>query len=190
MMAMGLLENLLLAVGLSMDALAVSLCMGASGRVNSGRGRFRLAANFGIFQALMPIIGWYGGTFLAKFIGAFDHWVAFGLLAFVGGRMIFNGFKKETEGGTCTLLTTREELLLGVATSIDALAVGLSLAVLGVSIWRPSINIGVVTAGITLAALLLGSRLGTLFGKRAEVFGGLVLVAIGLRVLLTHLLGN
>lgn len=184
---MGIIENMVLAVGLAMDAFAVSLCMGATGRVSSRLGRLRLSANFGLFQALMPILGWYGGSFLARYISAFDHWVAFGLLAFVGGRMLISGCKHQEEDAVCTLLTGREELVLGIATSIDALAVGLSLAFLGVSVWRPSLVIGVITAGLSLLALFLGGRLGVLFGKRAEIFGGLVLLTIGARVLITHL---
>ncbi len=184
---MGILENLVLAVGLAMDAFAVSLCVGATGRVNNTAWRMRPPFYFGFFQFLMPVIGWFGGSWLAGMISGFDHWIAFGLLTFVSVRMLKSGFSKGEEQ-TCELLTRREVLVLAVATSIDALAVGLSLAVLQVAIWRPSVIIGIVTAVLSLAAILLGSRLGERFGKRAEVLGGVILLAIGLRILLAHLL--
>ncbi|MHB9033096.1 MAG: manganese efflux pump MntP [Anaerolineae bacterium] len=184
---MGILENLVLGFGLAMDAFAVSLCVGATGRATSTFHRLRPPFYFGFFQFMMPVLGWYGGSWLSGLIGGFDHWVAFGLLAYVGGRMLKSGLSKEAEP-SCNLLSHREVLVLSVATSIDALAVGLSLAMLRVAIWRPSIVIGVVTAGLSLAAILLGSRLGERYGKLAEIVGGVVLLGIGLRVLLSHLL--
>ena len=186
---MGVVEILLLAVGLAMDAFAVSLGIGASGRACSPRARFRLAFHFGLFQFMMPIIGWLGGSAVARFIGGIDHWVAFGLLAFVGGRMVRSAFvAADEELNPCDPSRGRTLVMLAVATSIDALAVGLSLAMLQVSALQPSVVIGVITAGLSLLALLVGQRLGLALGKKAEAVGGLVLIGIGLRVLITHLL--
>ncbi len=184
---MGIVEILLLAVGLAMDAFAVSLGIGASGRACTPRACFRLCFHFGLFQFMMPILGWLGGTGLARFIGGVDHWVAFGLLAFVGGRMVWGAFVDEEEIKPDDPSRGRTLVMLAVATSIDALAVGLSLAMLGVHVLRPSIVIGVVAAGLSLLGLVLGRRLGLALGKKAELVGGLVLVGIGLRVLFTHL---
>ncbi len=180
---------LLLALGLAMDATAVSLGVGTSGQADSPRAIFRLSFHFGLFQALMPLLGWLAGSTIAVFISSVDHWAAFGLLAFVGGRMIREGLDPDcdscppnpTRGGTLVMLS--------VATSIDAFAVGLSLAMLQVNILYPAVIIGVVTGGLSLAGLLLGNRLGAAFGKRIEILGGVILIGIGLRVLVSHLFG-
>jgi manganese efflux pump family protein len=184
---MGIVEILLLAVALAMDAFAVSLGIGATGRAATPRARFRLSFHFGFFQFLMPVIGWLGGTGLARFIGGIDHWVAFGLLSFVGGRMVRGAFADDGEAKPDDPSRGRMLLMLAVATSIDALAIGLSLAMLRVQALQPALVIGVVTGGLSLLALMLGERLGVSLGKKAEVVGGLVLIGIGLRVLLTHL---
>ncbi len=185
---MSLIEILLLAVGLAMDAAAVSLVAGASGLAANRRGTFRLAFHFGLFQFLMPIAGWFVGSRLATLITHIDHWVALALLAFVGGRMIRSGLgpglKSPPDPSRGLTLIT-----LSVATSIDALAIGLSLAFLHVGIWKPAAVIGVVTAALSLAALHLGARLGALAGRRMEVAGGVLLILIGARILLAHLRG-
>ncbi|MBN1890719.1 MAG: manganese efflux pump [Thermoflexales bacterium] len=185
---MSLIEVILIAIGLAMDALAVSLGIGAAGRANAQRARFRLAFHFGLFQGLMPILGWLGGTRVEHLISSFDHWIAFGLLLFVGGRMIRSGLSagEAVEPGDPSRGSTL--LILSIATSIDALAVGLSLAVLRVDVLQPSLIIGVITAFLSMLGLLLGNRVGAVFGKRAEVLGGLVLIGIGLRVLATHMM--
>jgi putative Mn2+ efflux pump MntP len=182
-----ILEILLIAVGLAMDAFAVSLGIGAAGRANSARPRFRLSFHFGLFQFAMPILGWLGGTSVAHLISSVDHWVAFGLLALVGGRMVQSGLRKDEIPNFDDPSRGRVLVILSVATSIDALAVGLSLAMLHVDVVFPSIVIGVVAAGLSLAGLLLGHKLGIAFGKRTEVLGGLILIAIGLRVLIEHM---
>jgi manganese efflux pump family protein len=184
---MSLIEILLMAVGLAMDAFAVSLGIGTTGRADSLRARFRLAFHFGLFQFLMPVLGWLGGTQVERWINTFDHWVAFGLLLFVGGRMIRSGLGASEEIEPSDPSRGRELLILSIATSIDALAIGLSLAMLRVNVLQPSVIIGVVTGGLSMGGLLLGGRLGTTFGKRTEVVGGLILIGIGLRVLITHL---
>lgn len=184
---MGIVEILLIAIGLAMDAFAVSLGIGAGGRANSAGAKFRLPFHFGFFQFAMPILGWLGGTWVADIISSVDHWIAFGLLAFVGGRMVQSGLSKEESVTVGDPSRGRTLVMLSVATSIDALAVGLSLAMLRVDVIVPSLVIGVVAAVLSLVGLLLGNRLGTAFGKRTEVLGGLILIGIGVRVLIEHL---
>ena len=186
---MSFAEVLLIAVGMAMDAFAVSLGIGTSRQASTPRPIFRLSFHFGLFQFFMPILGWLAGSSIANLISAFDHWVALALLAFVGGRMIRSGLDSDSapspndpsRGGTL--------IMLSIATSIDAFAIGLSLAMLRVDILYPSVVIGVVTAGLSLTGLLIGHRLGEAFGKRMEVLGGVILIAIGLRVLISHLMG-
>jgi manganese efflux pump family protein len=184
---MSLFEILAVAVALSMDAFAVSLGAGATPYARTARARFRLSFHFGLFQSLMPIAGWLLGTSVARYIESVDHWIAFGLLGLVGGRMLlaaFNGddpsYNRDPSRGTTLVM-------LAVATSIDALAVGLTLAMLEVGIWYASAIIGVVTGLLSLLAIQLGRRLGERFGKRMEAAGGVILFAIGARILLQHL---
>ncbi len=183
---MTFVEVLLIALGLAMDAFAVCLGAGTTRFIDGPLPVFRLAFHFGLFQALMPILGWLSGSFIAGYISAWDHWIAFVLLAFVGGRMVRSGLDAESEchevdpsrGGTL--------IMLAIATSIDAFAVGLSLAMLDVNILYPAVVIGVVCAALSLLGLALGSRLGCAFGKRMEVIGGIILILIGIRVVISH----
>jgi putative Mn2+ efflux pump MntP len=179
---MGTIDIIIIAVGLAMDAAAVSLAAAASGFAKDGRAVFRLAFHFGLFQFIMPVIGWGLGIGFVSYLKAFDHWIAFGLLVFVGGRMILSGMdgsqtahKKDPSRGMTMVM-------LSIATSIDALAIGLSLAMLDVNIWYPSVMIGIITGGLSLVAIGIGKRLGVLFGKRMEIVGGLILVFIGSRI--------
>jgi len=172
-----------------MDAFAVSLGAGTMGRANNPRSIFRLAFHFGIFQALMPILGWLVGTTIDSYIRNFDHWIAFILLSYVGGKMIYEGIKGGHEEYGVDPSKGRMLIILAVATSIDALAVGLSLAMLDVPVILPAIIIGLVTFSLSLAGLLLGGRLGARFGERVEILGGLLLIGIGLRILIAHLFG-
>lgn len=183
---MSFIEILLLAVGLAMDAFAVSLAAGGHKDVVGFRPMFRLSFHFGFFQFLMPVLGWALGVRLAEAIHSFDHWLAFGLLAFVGGRMIYAGLSTAAE--VVSSDPSRGLTLIGlcVATSIDALAVGMSLAFIRVNIWYPSVVIGVVTAGLSLVGLRLGNRVGKLVGRRMEVVGGILLLLIGLKILASH----
>lgn len=177
-----------LAVALAMDAFAVSIASGVALKKVSARQFFRLAWHFGLFQAVMPIIGWSAGLTVRNLIQAFDHWVAFVLLLFVGGNMLRSAFGKEEEN-TCKDPTRGTSLvLLSVATSIDALAVGLSIAVLDVSIWFPAFIIGVVAALFTALGLFLGSRACRymILQKYAEALGAAVLIGIGLNILYEH----
>jgi putative Mn2+ efflux pump MntP len=156
----------------------------------SGRQTFRLAFHFGLFQFLMPVIGYLAGMTVERWMKSYDHWLAFVLLGFIGGKMVYEGMRGEKEEGTGGKDPTRgmSLVMLSVATSIDALAVGVSLGVLHTDrILYPGIVIGIVACSFTAAGLHLGKRLGTVFGKRMEVAGGLVLIGIGAKILLDHL---
>ncbi|HEY70545.1 MAG TPA: manganese efflux pump [Anaerolineae bacterium] len=185
---MTFIEIFMLAVGLAMDSFSVSLGAGASGYAMDPRSAVRLAFHLGLFQFLMPIVGWCLGNSVAQLIASFDHWIAFLLLLFVGGRMIRDGFQDGATPFAANPSRGFTLVLLSVATSIDALAIGLSLAMLGISIWYPSVVIGVVTGMISLGGVPLGAKLGHKLGKRAGIVGGLILFFIGLRILITHLL--
>jgi putative Mn2+ efflux pump MntP len=185
---MTFIEIFMLAMGLAMDSFSVSLSAGASGYAMDPRSCVRLAFHLGLFQFLMPILGWYLGASVAHIIAAFDHWIAFFLLAFVGGRMIREGLSDSVNPFTANPSRGLTLVLLSVATSIDALAVGMSLAMLRISIWYPSVVIGVVTGVISLGGVPLGTKLGQKLGKRMGIVGGLILCFIGLRILITHLL--
>jgi len=175
-----------------MDAFAVAIATGiVLGKV-SGRQTFRLAFHFGLFQFLMPLIGYLAGMTVERWMKAYDHWLAFVLLGFIGGKMVYEGMWGEEEEGSGGKDPTRgmSLVLLSVATSIDALAVGVSLGVLhSDNIIYPGIVIGVVACTFTAAGLHLGKRLGTVFGKRMEVVGGIVLVGIGVKILFDHFRG-
>jgi len=185
---MGLWEVLLVALGLAMDAFAVSLGIGATRYANRPRPIFRLAFHFGLFQALMPILGWLIGTRVVGVVSGVAPWIAMALLAFVGARMIRAGLDHESETHRSDPSRGGTLVMLSVAVSLDAFAVGLSLAMLNVSIWYPAAVVGVVTASLSLAGLMVGNRLGRVFGKRMEIVGGVILIVIGLRILLSNVL--
>jgi putative Mn2+ efflux pump MntP len=147
----------------------------------------RLSASFGIFQFLMPIAGWLGGMTVADYIAGFDHWIAFVLLLYVGGKMIHESFQCEEQVHPNDPTKGLTLLMLSVATSIDALAVGLSLAFLKMPILYPSVIIGVVAFTMTALGMLFGEKLGKIFGKRVEVIGGIILIGIGVKILCDHL---
>ena len=184
---MSFLEILLIAVSLAMDAFAVALSAGTSGHGQKMRPALRMSFYFGFFQFLMPILGWLVGARLERSIKAYDHWVAFGLLALVGGHMLWEAFQREEHELPTDPTRGMRLLTLSVATSIDALAVGLSLGMLHISIWYPSVVIGVVTAGLSFLGIYLGNRLRGGLGKRMEMVGGIILILIGLRILISHL---
>jgi putative Mn2+ efflux pump MntP len=185
---MNLLEIFLIALSMAMDAFAVCLSAGAQERTSGPRPTFRLAFHFGLFQFLMPVVGWFAGTTIERYITAYDHWIAFGLLAYVGGRMIISGFNQEADPQKNDPSRGWTLVLLSIAVSIDALAVGLSLGIVGITIWTPAVVIGVVTGLVSWLGLRLGNKLGEKFGKRMEIAGGIILVLLGVRILLTHLL--
>jgi putative Mn2+ efflux pump MntP len=179
---------LLIAIGLAMDCFAVSLGVGTAGTAIGARPTFRLFFHFGLFQGGMTLLGWLAGKTVVTYIASVDHWVAFGLLAFVGLRMIRGGLRKMGEPPAIPDPSRGMTLvILSIATSIDALAVGLSLALLAVNVFSAALLIGGVSAGLSLTGLLIGNQLGLRFGKSMEVLGGLILIAIGLRVLIMHL---
>jgi len=182
-------EILLIAIGLSMDAFAVSLGASAAQRDMGGRAAFRLSFHFGLFQFMMPVLGWALGATVVAYVAAFDHWIAFGLLSIVGVRMIRAGFDHQVTAWRGDPSRGWTLVILSVATSIDALAVGLTLAMLGTAIWYPSVVIGIVAGGLSFMGIRLGSRLGRTFGKRMEIAGGVLLLGIGLRILYLHLGG-
>ena len=179
---------LFIAVGLAMDAFAVAVGAGIVLDRVTVRRTFRLGFHFGLFQFMMPIIGWAAGRSIYAWIAAFDHWIAFALLGFVGTKMIREALKPEEEREFVDPTRGWMLVTLSVATSIDALAVGLSLAALNVSIWYPSVIIGIVAAAFTSVGMHLGKRVGQAWGRRAEILGGAVLWIIGVRILVQHLL--
>ena len=185
---MNFFEILFIAISMSMDAFAVCLGVGAQERASGPRPIFRLAFHFGLFQFLMPIIGWFAGTTVLRYISAYEQWLAFGLLVFVGIRMILSSFGPNSNEQKNDPSRGWTLVLLAFATSIDALAIGFSLGLVGVMIWYPAVIIGVVTGLISWLGILLGNRLGTKFGKRMEIIGGIILILMGVRIVLAHLL--
>ena len=184
-----------LALALAMDAFAVAVASGVQLRCISTLQTVRMAGTFGLFQFAMPVAGWFLGFGLQQYIESYDHWIAFGLLAFVGGRMLWEAWSKrgmsavEGDEKTGDPTTGPALVLLGVATSIDALAVGISMAILGQGVWFPAVVIGVVCFILTAAGLHLGRAVCSLAGNwtnRANALGGVVLVGIGLNILRDH----
>ena len=177
-----------IAVGLAMDAFSVSLAAGFIIEKPGLRHYFRLAFHFGLFQFFMPVIGYAAGKYVESWIRDYDHWVALTLLALIGGKMIRDSLSSDEEHRFSRDPSRGLTLIaLAVATSIDALAVGLVIGVHGKPILYPSIVIGVVCAFFSVAGVFLGKRAGILLGKRVEMFGGILLIAIGLRIVYEHL---
>ena len=188
---MEILELLLIGVSLSMDAFAVSLCQGLSMPRLNWRHAAVIALFFGGFQALMPVIGWLLGSQFAGYIQSFDHWVAFVLLLLIGGNMVREAFSlEEEEEDGCSAgerLDLKRLFLMAVATSIDALAIGVTFAFLEVQILEAASVIGVTTFVISLAGVAIGNYFGTRYQKRAEITGGVILILLGTKILLEHL---
>jgi manganese efflux pump family protein len=185
----GFLSILIIAVSLSADCFAVAVSASIANKKLSAWLGLRIALFFGVFQAAMTLIGWWAGSYIFELISGFDHWIAFGLLAFVGGKMIWETFhEKDGEESKGDIMRLWYLATLAVATSLDALAVGLSFAFLQVNLAMASATIGIVAFIITLVGFYLGKKLGALIGKRAELIGGIILIIIGLRILFEHLL--
>lgn len=185
---MGTIELFLIAVGLSMDAFAVSVCKGLSMNRYEWKKATVLALFFGGFQALMPLIGWFLGSRFQRYIVSIDHWIAFGLLAFIGGQMVFEavrgGEEQESEGG----FEITQIFMLAIATSIDALAVGITFALLpGLHILPAVSLIGCTTFLFTYFGVFVGHRFGQKYEKKAQAAGGILLILIGVKILLEHL---
>jgi len=181
--------NLLgISVGLAMDAFAVSVAAGLVLAPVTARQMFRLAWHFGLFQFMMPVLGWLAGQQLADAARAYDHWVAFVLLGLVGGKMLVESRSDKSTDNHADPSRGLMLVTLSVATSIDALAVGVTMAFMDVSVWFPSVVIGLVAAALTALGFAFGNRLGTRWSRRAEAAGGCVLLLIGTRILVSHLL--
>jgi putative Mn2+ efflux pump MntP len=188
---MPLVVTLGMAVALAMDCFAVTLGLACGAKGLTTRQALRMAAFFGGFQFVMPVLGWLAGTRLLALIRNVDHWVAFGLLAFVGGRMIHEAFEKgEGEEASRADRTQGIRLVvLALATSIDSLAVGLSLGVVGTRVVYPAAVIGATSFALTVVGAKIGPIVGRVVGRRAELLGGLILVGIGVKILIEHLAG-
>lgn len=184
---MSFFSILVIAIGLGMDAFAVAVGTAVVLRKPALSSVFRLSFFFGIFQFMMPVAGWSAGQTVSGFIRNYDHWLAFLLLAAIGCKMIFDAFRDDTEKKWSDPTKGLPLIMLSVATSIDALAVGLSLAFLEVAILYPSVIIGIVAFGMTWVGMVFGERLGRVFGKKVEMAGGLILLGIGVKILLEHL---
>ena len=180
---------LLIAIGLAADCFAVALSGGISNKNLSWPQWLRVAFSFGFFQAMMPVLGWLAGRTVVEYIEDYDHWIAFGLLVIIGGRMLWEAFRPEDEEANRNDISKGLVLItLSIATSIDALAVGLSFAFLEVNIGLASGTIGIVAFIATIIGFLVGQRAARIIGKRAEMLGGFILIAIAIRILVSHLL--
>jgi putative Mn2+ efflux pump MntP len=186
---MNFVSILLIAIGLGVDALSVAVGTGSLLGRPSWQAVLRMSFSFGFFQFMMPLIGWFAGREVSRLIESFEHWVAFGLLVFVGGKMIHEAFRQKRPDQAAVSDPTRgwTLLMLSVATSVDALAVGLSLAFLGEAILFPSIVIGIVAFVMTWIGMACGARAGRLFGKKVGVAGGAILIATGIKILIEHM---
>jgi putative Mn2+ efflux pump MntP len=186
---MSLLEMIALALGVAMDAFAVAIVVGASPHNVGFSPTFRISFHFGLFQFLMPVLGWFLGSKVAGYVQFFDHWIAFVLLFWIGGKMVYSGYRGESEISVRDPSRKGQLIILCLATSLDALAVGFSLNLLKVDIWTPSVLMGVVTALLSYVGMRFGKFLGKSSGRWMTALGGLVLCGIGVKVLLEHLCG-
>lgn len=185
---MSIIELALIGVGLSMDACAVSICKGLNMPNAKKKDAAIIAIFFGGFQALMPLIGWLIGKQFAEYIESYDHWIAFVLLLIIGGKMIKDAFSKdEDDSGSAEKLNYKELLVMAVATSIDALAIGISFAFLKVSIVPAVLLIGCITFALAFAGVQIGRFFGAKFKSKAQIAGGIILILIGTKILLEHL---
>jgi len=189
---MEILSILAIAVGLAMDAFAVSVAVGIKlGRKLQIHHTFRLSFSFGFFQFMMTVLGWYSGYSVERIIKAYDHWAAMALLVFVGTKMIYDAARddisSELKYDTAKGINV---LILSIATSIDAFAVGISLGVLNSEIWYPSIIIGLVAALFTVTGIKLGGRIGIKFSRKIEIIGGIILILMGIKIFAEHIIGG
>lgn len=184
---MELLTITLISIGLAMDAMTVSLGIGTADQIASLRGKIRLAAHFGIFQSGMTALGWLIGETVIQYVQSIDHWIAFALLSYVAVNLIRAGLSEEGKAFVQDPSTGKVLVILSLATSIDAFAVGLSIAMIQVPILLSVLAIGIVSLALSSVGLFAGCKLGETFGKRMEIVGGLILFGIGIRVLITHL---
>jgi putative Mn2+ efflux pump MntP len=184
-----LISIFFIALGLAADCFAVSLSASISNRNHSSLQVTKVSFSFGFFQALMLVLGWLAGTTIVDFIANFDHWVAFALLLFVGGRMLWESFHEKDDENPPDISRGLLLLTLSIATSLDSLAVGLAFAFEDINLWISASVVGVTSLVISAIGFIIGTKVGSIFGKRAEIIGGLILIGIGIRILLEHLLG-
>ncbi len=185
---MSLFELLILSIGLALDAFAVSVASGVAIKNLRLKHALLIAVTFGGFQAIMPLIGWLAGLGLKQFLGHLDHWIAFVLLSAIGGKMIYEAFQLEKAEKADNPLNLAVLLILGIATSMDALVVGVTFAMIKVAIVTPVILIGSVTFIFCLVGVYIGDVFGHFFEKKIEIVGGLVLIGMGLKILIQHLM--
>ena len=183
---MGVIEILLVAIGLAMDAFAVSVCKGLSMKKMSWNKAIIVGLYFGIFQGLMPVIGYFLGTAFQSLVTQIDHWIAFGLLVFIGSNMLKEAFAKNSEN--CNdKVDLKTMLVLAIATSIDALAIGITFAFLNVNLIIAVSIIGIITFAISVIGVKIGNKFGDKYERKAEAVGGLILIFMGVKILLEHL---
>lgn len=184
---MSLSDIILISIGLAMDCFAVSIACGISMKPFRWGPAIRIAVLFGVFQAAMPVLGWLAGSTFKHLIESFDHWVAFGILVLLGGRMLWEYFFVHPDDKVLNPFKKRVALTLAFATSIDALAIGLSFAFLHIDLVQPITSIGIASLLFSALGLFIGNRYGHRFKIPAELFGGLVLIGIGIKILLEHI---
>ncbi|MFW6120471.1 MAG: manganese efflux pump MntP family protein [Petrotogales bacterium] len=175
-----------IAVALAMDAFAVSICIGIKNKKITGRNLLKVSSSFGFFQAFMPIIGWYLSSSFGRYIETIDHWIAFGLLSFIGIKMIYEAFDNQRKKIEKTQINFLTIIMLSIATSIDALLIGVAFAILKQSIFFPAFVIGVVAFAFSVAGIKGGDFFGRSIRKSAEIIGGVILIIIGVRILIEH----
>ncbi len=181
---MSLVSIFLIAIGLAMDAFAVSISSGVAIKNLKIKNYIKIGAFFGIFQAIMPILGWSAGNSFSKYVDPYSKWIAFFLLLFIGEKMIYEAFVIEEEEAKRDVLSMINLLLLAIATSIDALAVGITFSLLKVNVVEPAIIIGIVTFVISIIGVYSGNKLGDMFGNKIEIIGGIILIGIGVKILI------
>ena len=182
-----MITMLFIAFGLALDSFSVSITSGLIIKRLKINSALRIAMFFGFFQTIMPFLGWLAGINIIDLISGADHWIAFGLLSFIGCRMIYETIKTESSKKIINPLNVNVLLMLSVATSIDALAVGLSLSFLKISIVTPAVIIGIITFLLSFLGVFVGKRFGHFFENKIEVIGGLILIGIGIKILIEHL---
>lgn len=185
---MELITLLLIASALAMDSFAVSISAGLSLKKLKLSTMLRISITFAVFQGMMPVIGWFVGQSFADIITAYDHWVVFLLLSIIGGKMIYESFCNEPSAKCININCNKTITGLAIATSIDALAVGVSFSLLNLEIYFPALVIGLITLVFSFAGLTIGYKLGSIFRSKIELIGGIILIAIGIKILISHLM--
>lgn len=184
---MDLISIVLIAIGVSMDAFAVAIGKGLNMKKIDYKWSLTIALFFGVFQALMPLIGWFLGGQFSNYINGYDHWIALILLAIIGGKMIYESRDKDCEM-KCKQNNLKELVVLSIATSIDALAVGLAFAIMDIDIYLSSLVIGIITFSLSFIGVIIGNKVGCKFKSSAEVFGGVILIFIGFKIFVEHVI--